>query len=144
MLTFQLPGSALGYDNEDCHYHQFLLLKHQDDMQTTKYSLKIKQIYLEWNNLKGIPINLPLLLFYNIQVNQKSNIVDYLKKQSVCSCNDFLNINLQVNKGHSDSAWLDMQIRSQNKLQQVCICWQSSQYLQWKHAPISHRTSLGK
>ena len=45
VLIFQLPGSVLGYDNEDCQDHQSLLLKHQDIMQTTKYSRKIKQIY---------------------------------------------------------------------------------------------------
>ena len=40
-------------------------------MQTTKYSLEIKQIYYEWNNLKiWFPLNLPLLLmFYNIELN---------------------------------------------------------------------------
>ena len=45
VLIFQLPGSVLGYDNEDCQDHQFLLLKLQDFMQTTKYSLEIKQIH---------------------------------------------------------------------------------------------------
>ena len=45
MLIFQLPGSVYGYDNEDCQDHQSLLLKHQDIIKTTKYSLKIKQIY---------------------------------------------------------------------------------------------------
>ena len=45
VLVFQLPGSVFGYDNEDCQDHQSLVLKHQDIMQITKYSLKIKQIY---------------------------------------------------------------------------------------------------
>ena len=52
MLIFQLAGSVLGYDYEDCQDHQFLLLKQQDVMQTTKYSLKNKQIYEESINLK--------------------------------------------------------------------------------------------
>ena len=52
MLMFQLLGSVLGSDNEDCQDHQFLFLKHQDIMQTTKYSFKIKQIYKDWNNLE--------------------------------------------------------------------------------------------
>ena len=30
MLIFHLPGSVLGYNNEDCQDHQFLLLKHQE------------------------------------------------------------------------------------------------------------------
>ena len=37
---------------KDCQDHQFLLLKHQDVMQTTKYSLKVKQIYFKWSTLK--------------------------------------------------------------------------------------------
>ena len=45
MIIFLLPGSILGYDNEDCQDHQSLLLKHQHIMQTTNNSLKIKQIY---------------------------------------------------------------------------------------------------
>ena len=40
---FQLPESAHGYGNEDCQDHQFLLIKHQEIMQTTKYSLKLSK-----------------------------------------------------------------------------------------------------
>ena len=42
---FELPGSVLGYDHEDCQDHHFFALKHQEVMQNTIYSLKIMQIY---------------------------------------------------------------------------------------------------
>ena len=43
VLIFQLPGSILGYDNEDCQDHQFLLLKHQDVMQPLQIALKLSK-----------------------------------------------------------------------------------------------------
>ena len=35
VLMFQLPGSVLDYDSEDCQDHQFLLLKHPDQCLVT-------------------------------------------------------------------------------------------------------------
>ena len=54
---FWLAVSIFVYDKEYCQDHQFLLLKHQDlclvsVTQNTKYSVKIKHIYLEWNKWK--------------------------------------------------------------------------------------------
>ena len=54
---FRLAVPVFVYGKEYCQDHQFLLLKHEDlylvgVTQNTKYSLKIKHIYLEWNKWK--------------------------------------------------------------------------------------------
>ena len=55
---FQLLGSVFVYDKEDCQDHQSSLLKHLNSMfghcvmQNIIYSLKIKEIYLQWNKWK--------------------------------------------------------------------------------------------
>ena len=49
-LSYQ--GQFLAMTMEDCQDHQFLLLKHQDFMQTTKYSLKLSKFTKNRINLK--------------------------------------------------------------------------------------------
>ena len=83
---FQLPGSVFVCNKEDCLDHQFLLLKQQAVfnhcvMQNTKYSLKIKRIYLEWNKWKVRGPSKSAPPFDVLQQTIKiTNIVDSLEK----------------------------------------------------------------